>query len=93
MSSQVYARKTTYPAFQLLYEIAESGFNPNSYTYSSSIRSLCMERMLGTAVDVFRVMEESGYQPDVDNVNALVLGLPFMQISQNRLVCGSVRNN
>ncbi|KAL0306147.1 UNVERIFIED_CONTAM: hypothetical protein Sradi_6032000 [Sesamum radiatum] len=51
------------------------GFTPDSYTYSSLIRGLCLERMLGAAIDVLRVMEENGYGPDVDNFNALVLGL------------------
>ncbi|KAL6543021.1 hypothetical protein OROHE_010541 [Orobanche hederae] len=31
--------------------------------------------MIGAAMDVFGIMEENGYMPDVDNINALLLWL------------------
>ncbi|KAL3643186.1 hypothetical protein CASFOL_014001 [Castilleja foliolosa] len=76
--SSLCRKGNTYPAFRLLYEMTVccGGYTPDSYTYSSLIRGLCLERMLGAAMGVFRAMEENGWcWPDVDNYNALVLGL------------------
>ncbi|KAM7479266.1 hypothetical protein LguiA_027479 [Lonicera macranthoides] len=58
-----------------LYEMTVSGFSPNSYTYSTLIRGLCLEGMWNEAMEIFKILEESGYRHDLDNFNTLILGL------------------
>ncbi|KAI8007188.1 Pentatricopeptide repeat-containing protein [Camellia lanceoleosa] len=65
--------------------MTKCGFTPHSLTYSSLIRGLCMEGMLDEAMEIFMIMEENNYQPDIENFNALILGLCK---SKNRFVFG-----
>ena len=53
----------------------ESGFSPNSMTYSVMINGLCKMQMLSVARGLFCKMKDSGIRPTVIDYNALMTSL------------------
>ncbi|XP_021844894.1 pentatricopeptide repeat-containing protein At1g79080, chloroplastic-like [Spinacia oleracea] len=68
-------KNNTYPALKPLKQMTKYGFTPDSHTYSTLLKGLCIEGILGAAVEIFMLVEGNNYRLDVDNCNALKLGL------------------